>query len=76
VKPRRSTLVKQTRLRVSVAVGEDRILAVVTRTHERYYRDLLKEVLPESLVIQPENRGTAPAILYALLRLSKAAPDA
>jgi mannose-1-phosphate guanylyltransferase len=49
---------------------------VLTRSHERHYRDLLKEILPANLVIQPENRGTAPAILYALLRLSKAARDA
>ena len=71
-----TSLVEQTRLRVSLAVAEDRILAVVARAHERHYRDLLKGILPENLVIQPENRGTAPAILYALLRLSRAAPDA
>jgi mannose-1-phosphate guanylyltransferase len=47
---------------------------VVAHAHERHYRDLLKGILPENLVIQPENRGTAPAILYALLRLSKAPP--
>ena len=69
-------LVGQTCLRVSLAIDEDRIFAVVTRAHERHYRDLLKDILPENLVIQPENRGTAPAILYALLRLYKAAPDA
>ena len=33
-------------------------------------------MLPENLVIQPENRGTAPAILYALLRLTIVARDA
>lgn len=71
-----TSLVEQTRLRVSLAVAEDRILAVLAHAHERHYRDLLKGILPENLVIQPENRGTAPAILYALLRLSKAAPDA
>jgi mannose-1-phosphate guanylyltransferase len=71
-----TSLVGQTCLRVSLAIDEDRILAVVTRAHERHYRDLLREILPENLVIQPENRGTAPAILYALLRLYKAAPDA
>jgi mannose-1-phosphate guanylyltransferase len=49
---------------------------VLTRSHERHYRDLLTEILAENLVIQPQNRGTAPAILYALLRLSKAARDA
>ena len=47
----------------------------LTGSHERHYRDLLKEILPENLVIQPENRGTASAILYALLRLSKGARD-
>src|SRR5260370_18678993 len=67
-----TSLLEQTRLRVSLAVDEDRILTVLTRSHERHYRDLLKEILPESLVIQPENRGTAPAVLYGLLRLSKA----
>lgn len=71
-----TSLVEQTRLRVSLAVGEDRIFAVVTRTHEPYYRDLLDEIPPENLVIQPKNRGTAPAILYTLLRLSKVAPGA
>lgn len=71
-----TSLIEQTRRRVSLAVGEDRIFAVVTRTHERHYRDLLEEILPENLVIQPENRGTASAILYTLLRLSKAAPGA
>jgi mannose-1-phosphate guanylyltransferase len=71
-----TSLIEQTRRRVSLAVGEDRIFAVVTRTHERHYRDLLAEILPENLVIQPENRGTAPAILYGLLRLSKGEPGA
>ena len=71
-----ASLVEQTRLRVSLAVSERRIFAVVTRTHERHYRDLLNRILPENLVVQPNNRETAPAILYALLRLSKAAPGA
>jgi len=71
-----TSLVEQTRLRVSLAISEHRVLVVVTRTHERHYRDLLNGILPENLVIQPKNRGTGPAILYALLRLSKAAPDA
>jgi mannose-1-phosphate guanylyltransferase len=71
-----TSLVEQTRLRVSLAVRSDRIFAAVTRAHERHYRELLKQILPENLVIQPEKRGTAPAILYALLRLSKAVAHA
>jgi mannose-1-phosphate guanylyltransferase len=71
-----TSLLEQTRLRVSLVVGENRILTVLNRAHERHYRDLLNEVLPGNLVIQPANRGTAPAILYALMRLSKVARDA
>jgi mannose-1-phosphate guanylyltransferase len=70
-----TSLFEQTRLRASLTVPQDRIFAVVTRAHERHYRDLLNSIGPQNLVIQPENRGTAPAILYALLRLSKAAPN-
>ena len=71
-----TSLLEQTCLRASLTIRQDRIFTVVTRAHERHYRDLLKEILPENLVVQPENRGTAPAILYALLRLAAVAPDA
>jgi mannose-1-phosphate guanylyltransferase len=27
-----------------------------------------------TVVVQPENRGTAPAVLYALLRIAQSAP--
>ena len=70
------SLLEQTCLRVSLALGENQILTVLTRAHERHYRDLVNEKLPENLVIQPASHGTAPAILYALLRLSEIARDA
>jgi len=71
-----TSLLEQTRLRVSLVAGQNRILIVLNRAHERHYRDLVNDILPENLVIQPANRGTAPAILYALLRLSRVARDA
>ncbi len=71
-----TSLLEQTHLRVSLAVSENQILTVLTRAHERHYRDLVNEILPENLVIQPASRGTAAAILYALLRLSEVARDA
>ena len=71
-----TSLLEQTRLRVSLAVDEKRTLTVLNRAHERHYRDLVNAILPENLVIQPTNRGTAPAILYALMRLSEVACDA
>lgn len=70
------TLLEQTRRRSGLTVPHDQTLLVVTRTHERFYRALLTDVSPRSVVAQPENRGTAPAILYALLRLTREAPVA
>jgi mannose-1-phosphate guanylyltransferase len=70
------SLLEQTRLRVSPAIDKNRILTVLNLAHERHYRDLVNEIPPENVVIQPANRGTAPAILYALMRLPEVARDA
>ena len=69
------TLLGQTRSRAALAVRPAQTLFVVTRTHERFYDSALGDVPRERLVVQPQNAGTAPAILYSLLRLSKAAPS-
>jgi mannose-1-phosphate guanylyltransferase len=63
------TLLEQTLHRVGRAIAAQRTLVVVVRRHQRYYRPLLRGRAPESVVVQPENRGTTPAILYALHRL-------
>jgi mannose-1-phosphate guanylyltransferase len=70
-----SSLIEQTRSRVSLSIAGDHILVVVTRTHERYYRPLLRDMEWQNLIVQPENRGTGAAILYSL-RLSKIEPRA
>jgi mannose-1-phosphate guanylyltransferase len=69
------TLLDQTRGRVALAVPPAQTLFVLTRTHEHFYEPLLSDVPRERLVVQPRNSGTAPAILYSLLRLSKADPS-
>jgi mannose-1-phosphate guanylyltransferase len=69
------TLLDQTRSRVALAVRPEQTIFVLTRTHERFYDPLLSDVPGERLVVQPKNAGTAPAILYSLTRLSKAAPS-
>lgn len=71
-----SSLIEQTRRRVCMSVADDQVSVVVTRTHERYYTPLLGDMRRRNLVIQPDNRGTAAAILHSLLRLSKLAPTA
>lgn len=68
------TLLDQTRDRVALAVPPQQTLLVLTRTHEQFYRSHLRDVSPELLLAQPKNQGTAPAILYSLMRLSKLDP--
>jgi mannose-1-phosphate guanylyltransferase len=68
------TLLEQTRRRVAKFAPADRVLIVVVGAHERFYAPLLTDVPPRCVVIQPENRGTAPAILYGLLRLTTMTP--
>ena len=72
----RSTLLDQTRRRVELSIEPGRTLTVVTRKHRRFYERLAKEIPPSLLLEQPLNRGTAPAILYALLHVAKRAPKA
>jgi mannose-1-phosphate guanylyltransferase len=68
------TLIEETRQRVARSVSPSRTFFSVTTTHARFYAPLLADVRSRQVVAQPENRGTAPAILSALLRLVAAAP--
>jgi mannose-1-phosphate guanylyltransferase len=68
------TLLQQTQSRVSRLVQPWRTLLVLTRTHEPFYAGELATIPPSRLLIQPSNQGTAPAILYSLLRLREVDP--
>lgn len=70
------TLLNQTRRRAGLLIPAGRTLVAVTRCHERFYAPLVAETGSEAVVVQPENRGTAPAILLALLRVAARAPAA
>src|SRR5436309_8423423 len=72
----RETLLEQTRRRVAGFAAHECVLVVVVHAHERFYAPLLADVPSRCIVIQPENRGTAPAILYGLLRLTAMTPVA
>ncbi len=71
-------LLEQTRRRVSISVAPQQTFYALNRKHEKFFSPLLAEadVRPENLIIQPRNRGTAPAILYALLRVAEVMPQA
>src|SRR5437773_8324455 len=68
------TLLEQTRRRARLLITPERLLTVVTRHHERFYLPALADAPPRSIIAQPENRGTAPAVLYAVSRLATMAP--
>jgi mannose-1-phosphate guanylyltransferase len=64
------TLLAATRQRVGLTVHPSRILYVVSRHHEGFYRDELDTVAPSRVIEQPMSRGTTTAIAYALARLA------
>lgn len=68
------TLLEQTRRRARLVVEPDRMVTVLTASHARFYRPLLEDMGEEHVAVQPSNRGTAAAILYALMRFKKIAP--
>src|SRR5215213_3401261 len=71
-----STLLDQTRRRVALSIEPGRTSIVVTQKHRRFYGPLAHEISPSLLIEQPMNKGTAPAILYALLRVATKSPNA
>jgi mannose-1-phosphate guanylyltransferase len=71
-----STLLDQTRSRVALSVSPSRTLFVVTEKHRRFYQSLTQSVSQNLLLEQPANKGTAPAILCALMRVAAKSPKA
>ena len=71
-----TTLLDQTRRRVARSVMPSQTFIVVTQKHYRFYQSLAHEISPGLLIQQPANKGTAPAIIYALLRVAIKSPRA
>ena len=70
----RATLLEQTITRAEMVIPPGHTIVAVVRAHERFYAPLLADISPRCMIIQPENRGSVPAIVYALLRLLTMAP--
>jgi mannose-1-phosphate guanylyltransferase len=64
-----ASLLELTRRRAAQLINPNHTLYLLTETHERFYRSLSNTTPARALVVQPENRGTAPAILLAARRL-------
>ena len=65
-----ATLLEQARTRVEMSVPPGQILFSLTRSHEKFYTHVLADC-PSQRVIQPRNRGTAAAILSAMLLIAR-----
>ena len=69
------TLLDQTRRRAERSIRPDQIVYSVSKAHEAYYTGEAA-VRPSQRIVQPSNRGTAPAILLSLLRVFQTDPEA
>jgi len=67
-----ATLLEETLDRVGRLIPPAHVRIVLQEAHAPYYTPLLSTVPAENLVVQPVNRGTAPAVLYGVLRLGTA----
>jgi mannose-1-phosphate guanylyltransferase len=70
------TLLEETRRRLHRSIPPRRTLLVLSLAHERFFLPALAGMPGLGLLVQPENRGTAPAILYALRRIARRDPAA
>jgi mannose-1-phosphate guanylyltransferase len=70
------SLLTQTRARVESLFHVDRELFVVTRAHETYYREELRNVDDSCIIPQPLNRGAGVAVALALLHILQRDADA
>lgn len=69
------TLLTQTRERLEPLFSQDRTMFVVTRAHEEFFREDLRDADDSLIIVQPQNRGTGIAISAALLRVLQREAD-
>jgi len=69
------TLLSQTRDRAARSIPEDQTIYAVTEAHRPYFQEDLAGTQSYKLV-QPYNRGTAPAILLSLFHIAEEQPNA
>lgn len=70
------TLLEQTVRRVQLLLTPAQTLTVVTRTHAHFYDTYSQDCPGDRLLVQPENKGTAAAILLSLVRIAQLSPQA
>ncbi|HEY6345205.1 MAG TPA: sugar phosphate nucleotidyltransferase [Bryobacteraceae bacterium] len=69
------TLLEEARQRAERSLPTDQILFALTRSHHKHYLRYLAD-RPSQRIVQPSNKGTAPAILCSLLSIARADSNA
>jgi mannose-1-phosphate guanylyltransferase len=69
------TLLSQTWQRLGPVFRNDHTMFVLTRAHERFYREEVPPTENSHILVQPENRGTGVAITAAILRIIRSGVD-
>lgn len=70
------SLIDATRRRTAILIPRENTYFSLAAKHESYFRLPLWDVPASCRVVQPENKGTAPAILYSLMRIAAEKPNA
>lgn len=68
------SLLEQTLERAFAVTARDRVLAVVTAGHEVWFEEQLAPLPHENVLVQPQPRGTAPAVLLAVGEVQRRDP--
>ena len=72
----RKTLFEQTRVRIEPLFARNRQVLVLSRDHERYYREQLTDAGESLRLVQPMNRGTGTAMILAVINILERDADA
>jgi mannose-1-phosphate guanylyltransferase len=62
--------------RATAAASSERVCAVVAADHRAWWSAQLESLVPENIIVQPRNRGTANGILFPLIHLLRRDPAA
>jgi mannose-1-phosphate guanylyltransferase len=65
------SLLAQARRRAALRIPPESTQIVLTRAHAPFYQSIVEDAPRSCLAVQPSNRGTAVAVLYALLRAAR-----
>jgi mannose-1-phosphate guanylyltransferase len=70
------SLLEATLLRTEHFAPRERTLVIVNSDHLEVARDQLRELPPQSVLVQPQNCDTGPGLLFSLLHLARRSPGA